>query len=220
MTKQSNYPVQLHVEYPYKLSRWKTFFRPLLIIPIFLLLSVLVGNFEFWFSQSHVDPNYHNTGGGFGPIFGTPFAGFFLATATMIVLRQKYPRWWFDFVLGLMRFIGRISAYCFLLTDDYPSTDEEQGYHLEMVYPDVENELNRWLPLVKWLLAIPHYVVFLFLGIGLLFSVVIAWIAILLSGRYPGFLFDFVVGTLRWWTRVFAYAVLLVTDRYPPFSLK
>jgi Domain of unknown function (DUF4389) len=84
----------------------------------------------------------------------------------------------------------------------------------------VNNDLNRWMPLVKWLLAIPHYIVLGFLAIGAFFAVVIAWFAILASGQYPRGLFDFVVGVGRWGLRVNAYAFLLVTDRYPPFSLR
>jgi len=142
-----------------------------------------------------------------------------LPTLLMIVFRQKYPRWWFDFVRELTRFGARVGAYLALLTDRYPSTDEEQSVHLDLDYPDVEHDLNRWLPLVKWLLAIPHYVVLIVLWLAAIVAVVIAWFAILATGRYPRALFDFVVGVARWTLRVDAYAFLLVTDRYPPFSL-
>ena len=137
----------------------------------------------------------------------------------MILFRRKYPRWWFDWNLELFRFSARIVAYAALLRGEYPSTDEEQGVHLEIDYPDVERDLNRWLPLVKWLLAIPHVIVLIFLVIAALFAVVFAWFAILFTGRYPRGLFDFVVGVMRWGNRVQAYALLLVTDRYPPFSV-
>jgi hypothetical protein len=141
------------------------------------------------------------------------------ATAMMILFRQRYPRWWFDYAREMTRFGMRVSAYVALLTDRYPSTVEEQSVHLEIDYPDVERDLNRWLPLVKWLLAIPHYVVLFFIYIGVLVAVIVAWFAILFTGRYPRPLFDFVVGAFRWTLRVQAYAFLLVTDRYPPFSL-
>jgi hypothetical protein len=154
-----------------------------------------------------------NTGGG---ILG----GIFAATILMILFRQKYPRWWFDFALELTRFGARIGAYLTLLTDRYPSTDETQSVHLDVEYPNVEQDLNRWLPLVKWFLAIPHYFVLGFLAVGVLFSVVIAWFAILFTGQYPQGLFDFIVGVGRWGLRVNAYMFLLVTDRYPPFSLQ
>jgi hypothetical protein len=142
------------------------------------------------------------------------------ATALMIVSRQRYPRWWFDYAREMNRFTTRIGAYAALLTDRYPSTEDEQSVHLEIDYPDVGRDLNRWLPLVKWLLAIPHYIVLFFVWIGAFFAVVIAWFAILFTGRYPRSLFDFVVGAMRWTLRVNAYAFLLVTDQNPPFSLR
>ncbi|MEX2430991.1 MAG: DUF4389 domain-containing protein, partial [Dehalococcoidia bacterium] len=143
----------------------------------------------------------------------------FLATLLMIVFRQKYPRWWFDWNLNILKFQYRVGAYLLLLRDEYPSTDEDQAVHLDILYPDVPNDLNRWLPLVKWLLAIPHYVVLLFLYIGVIVAVIIAWFAILFTGRYPRGLFDYVVGVERWTLRVFSYAFVLVTDQYPPFRL-
>ena len=147
-------------------------------------------------------------------------AGLIFATLLMIVFRQRYPRWWFDFAREYTRFGARVGAYLFLLTDRYPSTVDEQSVHLEIDYPDVERDLNRWLPLVKWFLAIPHYIVLAVLGLIAILAVVIAWFAILFTGRYPRALFDYVVGVSRWSLRVEAYASLLVTDRYPPFSLR
>jgi hypothetical protein len=141
------------------------------------------------------------------------------ATAMMIVFRQRYPRWWFDYTLQLNRFTTRVGAYLTLLTDKYPSTEDEQSVHLELDYPDVPRDLNRWLPLVKWFLAIPHYIVLWFVWLLAFVFVVIAWFAILFTGTYPRALFDFVVGAIRWTLRVQAYAFLLVTDKYPPFSL-
>ena len=138
----------------------------------------------------------------------------------MIVFRERYPRWWFDFARELARFGTRVGAYLALLTDQYPSTVDEQSVHFEIDYPDVEQDLNRWLPLVKWLLAIPHYIVLAVLAIGAIFAIFIAWFAVLFTGRYPRGLFDYVVGVGRWALRVQAYATLLVTDRYPPFSLQ
>ena len=136
-----------------------------------------------------------------------------------LLFRQKYPRWWFDWNLALTKFFTRVDAYFCLLTDVYPSTDEEQSVHIEIPYPDAKNDLNRWLPLVKWLLAIPHIIVLVFLGIAVIIDIVIAWFVILFTGRYPRGLFDFVVGVARWCLRVYAYALLLTTDRYPPFAL-
>lgn len=153
------------------------------------------------------------TGGG---ILG----GLVVATMLMIVFRLRYPRWWFDFARELTRFSARIGTYVFLLTDRYPSTVDEQSVHLDIDYPDVERGLNRWLPLVKWLLAIPHYLVLAVLMVGAVVVSLVAWLAILFTGRYPRALFDYVVGVGRWALRVNAYAFLLVTDRYPPFSLR
>ncbi|MFP5299360.1 MAG: DUF4389 domain-containing protein [Actinomycetota bacterium] len=143
----------------------------------------------------------------------------FFGPLLMILFRQKYPRWWFDFNLQLTRFSTRVCAYLALMSDRYPSTDHEQSVHLDLDYPDVERDLNRWLPLVKWFLAIPHYIALFFLTIGAFLAVVLAWFAILFTGRYPRSLFDFVEGVMRWWLRVEAYAMLLTTDSYPPFRL-
>jgi len=137
----------------------------------------------------------------------------------MIVFRQKYPRWWYDWNLQLLRFANRVGVYLALMDDRYPSTDEAQSVHLELPYPDVPTELNRWLPIVKWLLAVPHYIVLFFLYIGLLLAAIGAWVAILLTGRYPRGLFGYVEGVIRWHNRVVGYAFVLVTDVYPPFRL-
>jgi hypothetical protein len=211
-TQLEPYAARLDIDYPEKLDRVTTFFRLIWIIPIAVILSLLTatGN-ETVISQA--GDRVVRTSGGIS-------AGLALATALMIVFRVRYPRWWFDFARELTRFGARVGAYAALLTDRYPSTVEEQSVHLEIDYPDVERDLNRWLPLVKWLLAIPHYIVLLFLWLAAIVAVVIAWFAILFTGRYPRGLFDFVVGVGRWTLRVGAYAFLLVTDRYPPFSLR
>ncbi len=143
-----------------------------------------------------------------------------VATAFMILFRQRYPRWWFAYSLELTRFNTRVGAYVALLTDQYPSTEDEQAVHLELDYPNVPQDLNRWLPIFKWLFAIPHYIVLFFIYIGVIVAVIVAWFAILFTGRYPRSLFDFVVGAMRWTLRVNAYAFLLLTDTYPPFSLR
>jgi hypothetical protein len=136
----------------------------------------------------------------------------------MLLFRRKYPGWWFNWNLELTRFGTRVGAYLALLDDTYPSTDEEQSVHLAIETPDGAT-LSRWLPLVKWLLAIPHYIVLFLLGIAAFFVTIFAWFAILFTGRYPRGAFGFVVGVFRWSLRVSAYAFLLTTDRYPPFSL-
>jgi hypothetical protein len=206
------YAARLTIDYPEKLDRLTSFFRLIWIIPILIILSLLTatGNETV---ATEAGERVTSTGGGIS-------GGLWIATALMIVFRMRYPRWWFDFGRELSRFGTRVGASLALLTDRYPSTVEEQSVHLEIDYPDVERDLNRFLPLVKWLLAIPHYIVLFVLILAAIVAVVIAWFAILITGRYPRPLFDFVVGVGRWSLRVGAYAFLLVTDRYPPFSLK
>jgi hypothetical protein len=137
----------------------------------------------------------------------------------MILFRQKYPRWWFDWNLELQRFTNRLGIYLALMDDRYPSTTDQQSVHLEYPYPDAERDLIRWMPLVKWFLAIPHYIILFFLWIAAVVVVIVGWFAILFTGRYPRGIFDFVEGVIRWQNRVAAYAFVLVTDRYPPFQL-
>lgn len=206
------YPVRFDVRYPEQLSRVTTAFRLVLVIPIAILLSVLSG------SGTQVT---QTAGGEWVATSTTTVASaLFGATLLMILFRKRYPRWWFDFNLELTRFTARVGAYMALLTDEYPSTVEQQSVQLDIEYPDAEQDLRRGLPLVKWFLAIPHFFVLFFLAIGAFFSVIIAWFAILFTGRYPRGLFDFVVGVGRWGMRVNAYAALLTTDQYPPFSLR
>jgi hypothetical protein len=205
------YPARLQVDYSDRHNRATTFFRVVLVIPIAIVIGVLTSGVTRTVYDQNGDTVTTSSGG--------ITAGLFMATLLMILFRQRYPRWWFDFALELNRFSARVCAYLVLLTDEYPSTVEAQRVHLELDYPDAEHDLNRWLPLVKWLLAIPHYVVLFFLAIGAVFATILAWFAILFTGRYPQGIFDFVVGVARWGLRVQAYAFLLVTDRYPPFSL-
>jgi hypothetical protein len=205
---ERSYPVQFEIDFPDRsLNRLTTAFRIFVAIPILIVIGALSGG-SFQTSSGHAMT--YMAAGGTGLLFLPPLL--------MIVFRQKYPRWWFDWNLNLFRFSNRVTAYLALLDDQYPSTDEEQAVHLDFPYPDA-HQLNRWLPLVKWLLAVPHYIVLFFLAIGAVVVVIIAWFAILFTGRYPRSLFDYVVGVLRWGTRVAAYAFVLVTDKYPPFSL-
>jgi hypothetical protein len=219
MSDYPEYAARLEIDYPEKLDRLTTFFRLIWIIPIAIILGLISGagetvtNTVILNEAGEVVRTTRQTVGGLA-------SGLAVATALMIIFRQRYPRWWFDFARELTRFGARVGAYLFLLTDHYPSTVEEQSVHLEIDYPDVKSDLNRWMPLVKWLLAIPHYIVLFFLGIAAFFAAVFAWFAILVTGRYPRGLFDFIVGVGRWGLRVNAYAFLLVTDRYPPFSLR
>jgi hypothetical protein len=190
------YPISMSIDYPdKKMNRITTFFRLLTAIPIFTIFTLITGGMV--------------AAGGF----------VFIATVLMLLFLQKYPRWWFDWDLALTKFGTRVWAYLALLRDEYPSTDDERLYHIEIPYPKAEEELHRWLPLIKWLLAIPHYIVLLLLAIAAIVAVIITWFAILFTGRYPIALFDFVEGVFRWALRVVAYAFLLATDHYPPFRL-
>jgi hypothetical protein len=204
------YAARLEIDYPGELDRFTTFFRIIWFIPIAIIFALVAHAGE---------TRTVNEAGQIIDRSGGITSSIAVATALMLVFRQRYPRWWFDFQRELARFGNRVGAYLTLLTDQYPSTVDEQAVHLELDYPDAERDLNRWLPLFKWLLAIPHYVVLAVLLVGVFFAVIVAWFAILVTGRYPRGLFDFVVGVFRWGLRVFAYAFLLVTDTYPPFSL-
>jgi hypothetical protein len=202
----TSYPVQFDVDFPARpLNRVSTAFRIFAAIPILILLGLL--------PQQAVEDSRHAT-----TTLASGVGLLFLPLLLMILFRQKYPRWWFDWNLNLLRFSNRVTAYLALLDDRYPSTDEEQAVHLNLDYPDAR-QLNRWLPLVKWFLAIPHYVVLFFLGIGAVMAVIAAWFVIVFTGRYPQGLFRYIVGVLRWSNRVTSYAFLLVTDQYPPFRL-
>jgi hypothetical protein len=219
MSNSAAYAARLEIDYPEQLDRLTTFFRIIWIIPIAIILGLVSGagetvtNTVVLNEAGEVIKTTRDTAGGLASGLGA-------AIALLIVFRQRYPRWWFDFSRELARFEYRVAAYGALLTDRYPSTVEEQSVHLEIDYPDVEQDLNRWLPLVKWLLAIPHYIALCVLVVVGIVAIVIAWFAILFTGRYPRSLFDYVVGVGRWGLRVQAYAFLMVTDRYPPFSLQ
>ena len=208
--ESADYAARLEVDYPEELDRLTTFFRLIWIIPI-AVIGALVSTSGSVTTVNEAGEVVSRTGG-----IGSGLA---VATALMIVFLRQYPKWWFDFARESTRFGSRIGAYLALLTDQYPSTVEEQAIHLEIDYPDVKRDLNRWLPLVKWFLVIPHYFVLVFLFLLTFFAVILAWFAILFTGRYPRGLFDFVVGVGRWGLRVQSYAFLLVTDQYPPFSL-
>jgi len=214
-TPPEYYAARLNIDYPEKLDRLTTFFRVIWIIPILIVLVVLSAavNETVVTEDNGVITTTSRSGAGIA-------GGLGVATMLMIVFRKRYPRWWFDFAREFTRFGARVLAYLLLVTDRYPSTVEEQSVHLEIDYPDVERDLNRWLPLVKWLLTIPHLIVLIVLAAIGIVTVVVAWFAILFTGRYPRALFDYVVGVGRWGLRVQAYALLLVTDQYPPFSLR
>ena len=203
----TRYPLTFRVDYPDKpLNRLTTVFRFLWIIPICVIATLLTSG-----SISIEGTDYSWSWASMGILF--------LPLLLMILFRKKYPRWWFDWNLQLTRFLARVWVYAALLRDEYPSTDEEQAVHLDFPYPDAK-QLSRGLPLVKWFLAIPHYIVLFFLWIAAVVCIIIAWFAILFTAKYPRSLFDYVVGVQRWSLRVEAYAILLVTDQYPPFTLQ
>jgi Domain of unknown function (DUF4389) len=205
----AGYPVQFSVDYPDRsLDRLTTIFRVFVAIPIAIVLGTVSGSTYQWSGRGNANVVIAGAGG-----------LLFLGPLLMILFRQKYPNWWFEWNRELLRFTNRVAAYMALMDDRYPSTDEQQYVHLDFPYPDVPRDLNRWLPLVKWFLAIPHYVVLAFLWIAAVVVIIVAWFAILFTERYPRSLFDFVEGVLRWQNRVAGYALILVTDRYPPFRL-
>jgi hypothetical protein len=209
MNSTQTYPVRFDVEYPDRaLNRMTTAFRAFAVLPIVVVLAAVSGSAWQW-SQ---DSGSQAVAAGAGGLL-------FLGPLLMILFRQKYPRWWFDFNLELQRFTNRVGVYLALMDDRYPSTTDHQSVELDYDYPDVARDLNRWLPLVKWFLAIPHYVVLVVLNVAAVVAVVVAWFVILFTGRYPRSIFDFVAGVMRWNNRVTGYAFTLMTDRYPPFNL-
>ena len=204
------YPLSYSVDYPERpLSRLTTALRIFWAIPIFILAASIEGG------------GFGGNWGGDGARYGGGGVGILvIPVVLMLLFRKKYPRWWWDWNLQLTRFSNLIFAYLALMDDRYPSTDEEQSVHLDFVYPDAERDLQRGMPLIKWLLAIPHYIVLFFLDIAALVVLMIAWFAIVFTARYPRGMFDFIEGVIRWHNRVGAYAFLLITDRYPPFRLR
>ena len=187
-----DYPVKLKINYLKSSNRLTALFRFILVIPIVFILGLI----------------------------STYAEALSFAIAMMLLFQEKYPKFWFEWNIGITKFAYRIAAYFFLMQDDYPSTDQAQSVQITVPYPEVKNDLKRWMPLVKWILVIPHIIVLVFLFIGVIFSTIFALLAILLTGKYPQEIFNFVEGFLRWTLRVSAYALLLTTDEYPPFRLK
>ena len=204
-----NNPIDLDIEFPDgQRNRASVVFRPLLAIPILVVLAALGG------------PALGGARGGGGLFFIGLASGLVVVPPLLtIVFRKKYPRWWFDFNLAFLRFDNRVIGYLLLTSDRFPSTDDEQAVHLTVPYPDVSSDLNRFMPLIKWLLATPHYLALLVLDLGVVIATIAAWVAIVLTGRHPRRLFDYTVGVMRWHNRVVCYAFALVTDNYPPFRL-
>ena len=198
----NKYPATLTIDYPEKANRLTVFFRLIMAIPIMIILGLL--SYQGFTNDQFPNESY--------------WVGILVVpTLLMIVFRRKYPKWWFDWNVQLTKFSFRVVSYLLLLRHEYPSTDEEQAVIVQIQYPNVEKDLNRWLPLIKWLFVFPHMIVLCFIMMGVLLSTILAWLIILISGKYPRKIFEFVVGALRWILRVQAYALLLITDQYPPF---
>lgn len=218
-----SYPLRFDVDYPDRpRNRLTTFFRLFTVIPIFIVLASLDNGSSLswnWVDSAIWYWDHWNYDDAIPPFSTTLFGVIFIPAVLMLLFRRKYPRWWFDWNLEFLRFSCRVSAYLGLQRDEYPSTDEEQAVHLDIDYPDAGQDLNRWLPLVKWFLVIPHYIILIPLSLVALLCTIGAWFAILFTGHYPRDLFNLVVGVGRWWLRVVAYAFILVTDQYPPFRL-
>jgi len=187
-----DYPVTLKIDYSESSNRLTALFRLILVIPIVIILALI----------------------------STYAEALFFAIAMMLLFKEKYPKWWFEWNIGITKFTYRIAAYVLLMRDEYPATDHEQSVNITIPYPDVKNDLKRWMPLVKWILVIPHIIALIFLFIGVALCTIFALLAILITGKYPKGIFDFIEGFLRWTLRVSAFALLLTTDEYPPFRLK
>ena len=185
------YPVKLNIDYSESSNRLTAIFRLILVIPIVIILALI----------------------------STYAEALSFAIAMMLLFKEKYPKWWFEWHIGITKFTYRIAAYVLLMRDEYPSTDHDQSVRIDVPYPEVKNDLKRWMPLVKLILVIPHIIALIFLFIGVVLSTIFALLAILFTGKYPKSIFNFVEGFLRWTLRVSAFALLLTTDEYPPFRL-
>ena len=199
------YPLTFDVAYPDRpLNRLTSALRLFMAIPILAVLTAIGG--------------ITVASGDTKTVVASGSALLVIPPLLMIVFRGRYPRWWYDFNVEMLRFQNRVGVYLALMDDRYPSTDERQSVRLDLPYPDA-TRLKRWPPLVKWLLAIPHYVVLFFLYVGAVLAIIAAWFAILVTGRFPRGIFDYLVGVGRWTNRVTAYAFIMLTDAYPPFRL-
>jgi Domain of unknown function (DUF4389) len=189
----ADYPARFGVDYPERLSRWKIFVKWILAIPQLIIVYLLQGVASI----------------------------LVLIAFFSILFTKKWPRGLFDFTVQIERWTANTFAYAVLLIrDEYPPFSGEPGQYPLTLEIDYDDNLSRWMIFVKWLLAIPHLIVLAVLELAAFVVVTIAFFAILFTGRYPRGMFDFVVGTARWYWRVNSYALLLMTDRYPPFSLK
>ncbi len=206
MTVETSYPVRFEAEYPEQLGRLSSAFRIILYIPVAIFLA-LVGGQAFSYSDFGDATTTSVAGGG----------GIILAIWATVIVRQYVPHWLFDFQVALMRFQARAYGYLALLTDRFPAFEGEYPINFEVRYPD---KLSRWkVAIWKIITSIPHIIILIFLFLAAFVVIVIAWFAILFTGRYPQGLHTFVAGVFRWSLRVQAY-FLSLTDDYPPFSLE
>jgi hypothetical protein len=204
MIAEPSYPVSFEAEYPEQLGRLSSAFRIILYIPVAIFLA-LVGGQAFSYSDFGDVTSITLAGGG----------GIVLAIWAAVLVRQYIPHWLFDFQVALMRFQARAYGYLALLTDRFPAFEGEYPINFEVSYPD---RLNRWkVAIWKIITSIPHIIILIFLYVAALVVVMIAWFAILFTGRYPQGLHTFVAGVFRWSFRVQAY-IYSLTDEYPPFS--
>jgi hypothetical protein len=142
-----------------------------------------------------------------------------LPAALALIFREVYPSYVLTFNHAVMELSTRVSAYLFLLTDEYPSI--ERNPNIAVIFPDIEGgkKLNRWLPLVKWFLAIPLYIVGIIYAALSALLAIYAWIATSITGNMPEVAAKTILGTIDFWNRIYGYTVALVTDEYPSFSL-
>ena len=186
-----SYPLHFDIAYPERLSRWMIFVKWLLAIPHYIIIYALDIIFRI-----------------------LTLIAFFA-----ILFTRQYPESLFKFNVGIRRWEANVGAYVSLMRDEYPPFSFDPGQYAVAFDVQYPQELSRWAPLYKWLLAIPHYIVLIFLGIAAAVVIFVAFFIILFTAKYPESLFRFVVGVNRWVQRVNAY-VLLMRDEYPPFSME
>jgi|tagenome__1003787_1003787.scaffolds.fasta_scaffold20849642_3 hypothetical protein len=191
---RGGYPVVLELERDHDVANWRPLVNWLLAIPHWIVLYVLgIAAFVLW-----------------------------VVSIFVVLFTERNP--FLGFQTMYLRYYWRVTSFAAFMRNEYPPFDFATDPALvvrdaAVVDVDDPGEMNRWLPLVKWLLAFPHYVVLWLLGIAAFVVIVIAFFAVLFTGRWPEGMRDFVVGYFRWYTRVHAY-VFLLTDAYPPFSLQ
>ncbi len=191
-------------------NRMTALFRLILVAPAFIFVSSFA-SFSDLSSDSTAGLSSDSTAG--------IAAGFLILPLVLaLVVRQAYPSYLLAFNEALISLQTRLTAYMVVLTDEYPSIEDNDV--VSVTFPEVDPKaLNRFLPLVKWLLALPLYIVGIIYAIYAIFLTLFAWINVIFTGNYPERCAEGVVGTIAFWNRVTGYALLMVTDEYPTFSL-